>query len=237
MERGQRMREYWDDRAREDPFHFVDTRQTYKQTDEGRFWSEGARDLDTFLGVLGLVVEPGHRVLDMGCGVGRLTRVLAVRAAAVTALDVSAEMLAQAKGLNASLTNVDWVLGDGSSLTGVDDASHDLVVSHVVLQHIPDPQIQLGYVAEFGRVLRPGGVAAFGLSTDPGLHRAREPGGLRGRIASLLGRAPTGKDRPEWLGSAVELAALRATAEGAGLAVERVEGAGTQYTYVRARKG
>jgi ubiquinone/menaquinone biosynthesis C-methylase UbiE len=149
-------------------------------------------------------------------------------------------MLARAQEHNAGLANVEWVLGDGATLTGVEDASQDLVVSHVVLQHIPDPRIQLGYVAEFARVLRPGGLAAFGLSTDPELHRPRPAKSpqqsRRGFFRAMAGRTPSGKDEPEWLGSNVPLDALGAAATDAGLDLERIEGAGTQYTYVRARR-
>src|SRR3712207_6761931 len=129
-----RMRRFWDERAREDAFHFVDNREPYKAADEERFWREGERDLDTLLSTLDLEVGPEDRVLDLGCGVGRLTRVLAARAAHVTALDVSPAMLARAADLNPQLENVTWLLGDGESLAGVPDATIDAAVSHVVLQ-------------------------------------------------------------------------------------------------------
>jgi SAM-dependent methyltransferase len=230
------MRDFWDERAREDAFHFVDNREPYRHADEGRFWREGERDLDTLLGSLGLAVEPGDRVLDVGCGIGRLTRVLASRAAHVTALDVSPEMLALAQEHNADLGTVEWVLGDGETLAGIEDASLDAVVSHVVLQHIPSAKVQLGYVAEFGRVLRPGGWAAFGLSTDPHVHEPRpQTTGRRGFFKALVGQQPSGQDEPEWLGAFVPLDALGATAMQAGLELEQIEGANTQFTLVRAR--
>ena len=85
-----KMRDFWDDRAREDAFYFVDNRQPYRHTDEEQFWREGERDLDTILDTLGLKVEPTDHVLDVGCGVGRLTRVLALRPSmSVTPLAVS----------------------------------------------------------------------------------------------------------------------------------------------------
>jgi SAM-dependent methyltransferase len=230
-----RMRKFWDERAREDAFHFVDNREPYREADEERFWREGERDLDTLLGTLELQVRLDDHVIDVGCGIGRLTRALAPRAAHVTGLDISPAMLARAQELNPHLNNVTWLLGDGASLTGVPDGSVDGVVSHVVLQHIPSPKVQLGYVAEFARVLRPGGWAAFGLSTDPRVHE-RKPASRRDLFRALAGRTPAGQDEPEWLGAAVPLDALGAAAQQAGLVLERIEGANTQFTLVRATR-
>ena len=227
------MRKFWDERAREDAFHFVDNREPYREADEERFWSEGERDLDTLLSTLDLAVRLDDHVLDLGCGIGRLTRVLAGRAAHVTAVDVSPGMLARARELNAQLNNVSWMLGDGETLEGVPDGSVDAVVSHVVLQHIPSAKVQLGYVAEMGRVLRPGGWAAFGLSTDPRVHEPR-PASRRDLFRAMTGKRPGGQDEPEWLGAFVPLDALGATAAQSGLTLERIEGANTQFTLVRA---
>ena len=232
------MRSFWDARAREDAFHFVDNREPYKDADPERFWHEGERDLDTLLSTLGVIVRQEDVVLDIGCGVGRLTRVLARRAAHVVALDISPEMLRRAQELNDRLNNVTWLLGDGESLTGVEDASLDGAVSHVVFQHIPDAKITLGYVEELGRVLKPGGWAAFGVSTDPRIHEPppAERGGTSRRdlLRGLAGRRPRGQSAPEWLGAPVPLDALGAVATGAGLVLEQIEGAGTQFTFVRA---
>ena len=229
------MRQFWDERAREDAFHFVDNREPYRNADEERFWREGERDLDTLLGTLEVVVRQDDHILDLGCGIGRLTRVLAQRAAHVTAIDVAPAMLARARELHPKLNNVTWVLGDGQSLDGVPDGTVDGIVSHVVLQHIPSAKVQLGYVAEMGRVLRIGGWAAFGLSTDPRVHLPRAAS-RRDLFRALAGKRPGGQDEPEWLGAAVPLDALGATALQSGMTLDRIEGANTQFTLVRATK-
>jgi SAM-dependent methyltransferase len=234
------MRRFWDRRAREDAFHFVDSRLPYGHPDPERFWGEGERDLATLLDIAGVAIEPGSRVLEIGCGVGRLTRGLAARAGEVIALDVSAEMLARARGHNEELANVTWLLGDGSTLAGVEDSSIDGCVSHVVFQHIPDPAVTLGYVAEMGRVLRSAGWAAFQVSNDPRVHRAEHHNStaqrLLRRVRAGAGRAPRGVDDPAWLGSAVDLGELERTANDAAMQIEHVFGAGTQFCVVRARR-
>lgn len=228
------MQRYWDAKAREDAFFFVDDRLEYGNPDVDRFWREGQEALDHVLGVVGAQVRPEDTVIDLGCGLGRLTRVLADRGQRVIAIDISLEMLKRAQELNWHLENVEWRHGDGVSLSPVGDASVDAIVSFVVFQHIPDPAITLGYVREMGRVLRPGGWAAFQISNDPGIHRPRARAErLRRGLRAVVGRAPKGQNAPAWRGSAVGLDELRATADAAGLDIAHLDGAGTQFCLVR----
>src|SRR3954468_7397491 len=223
------MAAFWDARAREDAFFFVDDRLEYGSPDEEGFWAGGAEALDAMLrGVGPPAIEPTDTVLDLGCGLGRLTRVLAARAEHVVALDVSAEMLARARELNAGLDNVEWVHGDGRTLP---DVRIDVAVSFVVLQHVPDPAISLGYVRELGRVLD--GWAVLHVSNDPSVHE-QAPSTAR-RVAAAVGRAPKGQADPRWRGSAVDLGELEATARDAGLQIDATAGEGSQWCFVRMR--
>ena len=229
------MRQFWDERAKENALFFVDNRVAYGDPDVEKFWSEGETNLRDAMAEMEVSVEPSDVLLDIGCGVGRLTRPLAAQAERVIAIDVSEEMLSRARELNPELGNVEWMLGDGTSLAGIGDATIDGCVSIVVFQHIPDAQITLGYVREIGRVLKDGGWAAIQFSNDPEIHRpVRLP--LKARVRALLGRSPGGQDHPAWLGSYVELPDLeRAAAEG-GLTVERTWGEGSLFCRVRLRK-
>jgi SAM-dependent methyltransferase len=228
------MGQFWDQRAREDAMFFVDDREPYGHVDEARFWAQGEGDLDHILRTLEVHIRSDDDVVDLGCGVGRLSRVIAGRAERVYAIDVSAEMLELARKYNAHLSNVEWFHGDGTTLQPIPDAAADAVVSHVVFQHIPDPDVTYGYVAEMGRVLRPGGWAAFQVSNDPAVHHGSRS--LGQRIKAAVGRSPRGQGDPKWLGSAVDLDALKASAERAGLVPERIEGAGTQFCLVLLRR-
>jgi SAM-dependent methyltransferase len=94
-----------------------------------------------------------------GAGVGRLTQALARHFQRVDGIDISAPMIAQANALNRFPDRVRYVLGQSERLP-FDDATYDLVFSRIVLQHV-GIELQRGYVREFIRVLKPGGLAVF----------------------------------------------------------------------------
>ncbi|MFO7634514.1 MAG: class I SAM-dependent methyltransferase [Caldilinea sp.] len=96
-----------------------------------------------------------ERVLDAGCGAGHTALALAPGVAHVTAVDISAAMLAQGRQLAHArgLRNVSFEIGDVEALTFA-DGSFDLVTSRYSAHHWPHPQQAL---REFRRVLRRGG--------------------------------------------------------------------------------
>jgi SAM-dependent methyltransferase len=230
------MAEFWDERAREDPYFFIDNRERYRAADLDRFWRRGEEDLERILSDLELSLDDRDLVVEIGCGVGRLTRVLAERCAHVVALDISGEMLALAREHNGAQTNIDWVHSDGTSLEHVPDGSADGCFSHVVFQHIPDPAVTLRYVVEMGRVLRPGGWAAFQISNDPRVHRPRRAVPRWRAAEGTLRRVPRGQSDPSWLGCFTDLDALRDAAYHAGLDVQRIIHPGTQFCLVLLRR-
>ncbi|HEV2382714.1 MAG TPA: class I SAM-dependent methyltransferase [Terriglobia bacterium] len=156
------MRVDWNERARDNAFHYICSER--KDWDPASFFDSGeddyARLVSPLLVKLNFTTE-GKSMLEVGCGVGRVTRSFARRFGAVTALDISEEMLGQARQLNGDIHNIVWIHGDGMSLKGVPSESVDLVFSYLVLQHVPNKAVALGYVAEMLRVLRPAGVYCF----------------------------------------------------------------------------
>ena len=229
------MEQFWDERAREDAPYYVDNLLEYGEADMERFWAGGERVVDQILKRLEVQLAADDDVVEVGAGLGRLTRVLADRSRRVWAFDISSEMLRQAREMNGHLEQVEWIHGDGTTLQPVEDGAASVCFSFVVFQHVPDPAITLGYVRDMGRVLRSGGWSAFQVSNDPTVHRPRKTS-LSGRIKTAFRRGPRGQSHPAWLGSAVDLDELTQTAAEAGMEMERVDGAGTQFCLVLLRK-
>jgi SAM-dependent methyltransferase len=212
---GDRSRRYWDRAAAENAAWYVATGFT---SESEEFFEQGAIETDSFLAVCGVHLGPDDSVLEIGCGVGRMTRRLSERARSVTAVDVSEEMLNRCRTNLAERANVTFALvpGDGS-MPDVPDASVQVVFSYITLQHVPSRQAQLRYLSEGGRVLSSGGrlaiqirglgVAARALDWFGHLHHL-----LRGR--STLNRA--------WRGARLHDAEVRRALEGTGVDVRVV---------------
>jgi SAM-dependent methyltransferase len=104
---------------------------------------------------------PGARVLEVGCGPGRLAiRLAREHGLEVTGVDLDPGMIERARANAAASRDgggpePSFAVGDAASLPFA-DRSFDLVVSTLSLHHWADPAAGL---AEIGRVLRPGGRA------------------------------------------------------------------------------
>jgi SAM-dependent methyltransferase len=99
----------------------------------------------------------GLSVLDLGCGHGMASVVLARRGARVTACDLSLGYLREAQARAAANgVRVAWALADGERLPFA-DAAFDRVWGNAILHHLDLRRAG----AELKRVLRPGGIAVF----------------------------------------------------------------------------
>lgn len=100
------------------------------------------------------------RVLEVGCGTGVLTRVIARHPAVaeVVGVDPAGSLLEKARAVSGDQANISYQEADGRALP-FDDAAFDVVIFDSTLCHIPGPE---GALAEAYRVLRPNGtLAAF----------------------------------------------------------------------------
>jgi ubiquinone/menaquinone biosynthesis C-methylase UbiE len=100
----------------------------------------------------------GARVLEVGCGTGAVTRVLATwpGVSETLGVDPSPVFVARARELSGELTTLAFEEADGRSLPFTGN-TFDAVVFHTTLCHVPEPELMLH---EAARVLRPGGCLA-----------------------------------------------------------------------------
>lgn len=100
----------------------------------------------------------GLRVVDLGCGTGRYLSHLVQKGASVTGLDFSQGMLNQAREKLPENAPVVLKQADLGERLPLNDASCDLVLSSLVLEHIVDPR---QFFSEVHRICRPGGRAVL----------------------------------------------------------------------------
>lgn len=105
----------------------------------------------------------GAKVLDLGCGEGYVGRQLLERgAASVTGIDVSAEMIENARaqvpaGRESDLT---YAVGDATDLAHLEDDSFDLVACVFMFNYV-DSAATARTMREVARILKPGGRFVF----------------------------------------------------------------------------
>lgn len=173
-----RMRRDWDERARENPLFFI---ASGASSDLDSFFASGEGDLsDTLLSNVRL--SKNANVLEIGCGMGRLTEPLSRTVRSVLGVDISPEMITLAKKYQAS-KNIRYLTTDGD-LREVRDNSLDLVFSFIVFQHVPERTAIERYIAEADRCLRPGGVISFQLDGRVRERATRELSTYHGQIFS-----------------------------------------------------
>ena len=216
----EKMRRDWNERAIQDAQHYVYTRDV--ATDESDFEASGRVNYDQlvrpFLPVLLCGCSPKScRVVEIGCGLGRITRPFAENFLEVHGVDVSAEMIERARQRLRDCSNVTLHLSSGMDLSSLPDKHFDLAFSYLVFQHIPSRTVIQNYIREAARVLKPGGALKAQLNgyQSPG-HRSSEKDTWHGQAFSF----------PE---------ATRMLAE-AGFYLLSATGEGTQYFVLTARK-
>ena len=184
----------WEDWGSVDPLYAILTDPKYRHGagDRAEFMDSGEDFAVAIMGrceALGLATSR-TRALDFGCGVGRVSAPLSTRFETVVGLDVSPSMVETARRLHAAHPNCRFEVQRTTDLRQFSDASFDLVLCVLVLQHLPSPQAILRYLAEFVRVLAPGGALVIQIPSKvpppTPLPPWRTAAGLRTRAGNVL---------------------------------------------------
>lgn len=128
------------------------TRRDYNQIADdfsrtrGKIWEE--------LKFLEENIAEDERVLDLGCGNGRLYEFLRRKSADYYGVDISEKLTAIAKK---RYPNAKFKVADALNLPFLDNF-FDKIISIAVLHHIPSKEFRLQFLKEANRILKPGGM-------------------------------------------------------------------------------
>jgi ubiquinone/menaquinone biosynthesis C-methylase UbiE len=222
----QEMKRDWDDRARRNAKWFIDHAQRPHskrlQPSDEEFDRLGKLEVERLiladLPLLTQGEDARHlRVLEIGCGIGRMTRELAGIFGEVHATDVSAEMIKQARARLQGLTNVRLYETNGLDFADLPSGHFDLVFSAYVFQHVPSVEIIRANLLDAYRLLKPGGVMKF------------QTNGITAFEFEEI-------EKDTWTGAAFPEAELRRFAEETGAQLIGIFGAGLQFCWTTLRK-
>jgi SAM-dependent methyltransferase len=186
----------------------LDAADSELKTRHRAMWASGNYPLmvETFLLPLGprLVdacgIAPAARVLDVACGTGNASIPAAQRGAAVTASDLTPELLeAGAARPEAQGLDIDWVEADAEHLP-FDEGSFDVVMSSIGVMFAPYHQVAAN---ELVRVCRPGGTIGLLSWTPEGML-----GALFATMKPFAPAPPPGASSPPLWGSEAHLQEL-----------------------------
>jgi ubiquinone/menaquinone biosynthesis C-methylase UbiE len=125
---------------------------------DARLLAAATAEVVAWLGAAG-AAGPDTRLLDFGCGIGRLALTLAPAVASVMAVDISAAMIEETRRRCAAFGNVTAERIGGLDLTGFADASFDTIVALDSMPYVVgnEGSAARAMLAEMARVLAPGG--------------------------------------------------------------------------------
>ena len=166
------MKRDWDELARQNARYYVNTARE-DWTDED-FFASGehtvAEEILTDMENICQGKDPASmRILEIGCGAGRVTRALARLFGEIHAVDVSGEMVQLAQAAVRDLPHAHVYQNNGKDLSIVPALEFDFAFSSIVFQHIPSRDIIENYVREVARLLRPGALFKFQVQGDSSL--------------------------------------------------------------------
>lgn len=160
----QKMKREWDERAKENARFYVNTER--QDWTDAEFFASGERTVAEEILTDMINICQGRdpkkmTVLEIGCGAGRVTRALARVFGCVYGVDISGEMVRQAREALADLPHVHIFQNSGKDLDVLGAVTFDFAFSSIVFQHIPSHDVIESYVRAVRRRLRYGRLFKF----------------------------------------------------------------------------
>jgi SAM-dependent methyltransferase len=207
------MRRDWNERAKVNARHYVATEKT-DWSDEDFFHSGKVAIEEVVVKDFDQICcgrTPGEmRVLEIGCGAGRLTHALSKIFGSVDAVDISSEMIAQERSALHGRSNIQFHVNNGVDLSMLEDNSFDFALSVIVFQHIPRKAIVENYIRETFCIFHPSSLFRF----------------------QVQGYPIPEQDADRWVGSGFSEAEIADCAARCGFRIQESHGGGTQYYWV-----
>ena len=165
------MAKDWDSRSRRNARWYIywDAWKTKEEFD-----TSGEKEVREIL-LNNIYIKPNCCALEIGCGIGRLLKPLSNHVGELYGVDISKEMISQAKQRLASCENITLCVCDGS-LSNFPDNHFDFCYSLAVFRHIPEKRYVYRYLSEASRVLKPAGIFIFEV-WGAGRMKSRKKGG------------------------------------------------------------
>ena len=209
----EKMQRDWDQRARENARFYVNTER--QDWSDAEFFQSGQRTVAEEILTDMINICQGRNpkrmtVLEIGCGAGRVTRALAQVFGRVYGVDISGEMVRQARMALADLPHVSILQNNGIDLDVLGNTRFDFAFSSIVFQHVPSREVIESYVREVHRRLKRGRLFKFQVQ------------------GGILDAAP----EDTWLGVAFSESETQEMALRCGFEMRYSYGAGTQYYWL-----
>ena len=103
----------------------------------------------------------GKKVLDLGCGWGNFSLMLANKGANVTGIDISKERIEECKKLYGDVQNINFSVGDASNLINQKNKMFDVIIMNMVFIEIESKEKIKRILDEVSRVIKKEGVFLF----------------------------------------------------------------------------
>lgn len=151
----------WDQAATEDAINYIMGSGQRRNVDLRAFFHIKKQQAEGFTGEFFHQMRfyaGGKRMLDIGCGIGAMTRYFAEIFAEAHGVDISEEMIRMAIELNRDEDRLFFRTGNGFDLSMYQDDFFDFCFSFATFQYFPHVTVVANWFREIARILNPGGL-------------------------------------------------------------------------------